>query len=63
MRWKISIESIDEIGGCDDAEMVIKKEFVVREKPISLCSDERYGCAKVIVFAGLRAVCGGFLAN
>ena len=38
-------------------------EMVVREKPIKLCGDKGYGCVEVIVFAGLRAICGGFLAN
>ena len=27
MRWKITIEGIDEFGGRDTAEMVIEKEF------------------------------------
>lgn len=27
MRWKITIEGMDEFGGCDGAEMVIEKEF------------------------------------
>ena len=27
MRWKITIEGMDELGGCEAAEMVIEKEF------------------------------------
>jgi hypothetical protein len=27
MRWKITIEGMDEFGGCEAAEMVIEKEF------------------------------------
>ena len=27
MRWKITIEGLDEFGGCDTAEMVIEKQF------------------------------------
>jgi hypothetical protein len=27
MRWKITIEGMDEFGGRDTAEMVVEKEF------------------------------------
>ncbi len=27
MRWKITIEGLDEFSGCDTAEMVIEKPF------------------------------------
>ena len=51
MRWKINIESIDEIGGCDDAEMVIKKEFNCLLKGESDLSDKSSGLMPLSVTA------------